>query len=80
MFDNRYRCLVAAAGAGRLDPFCGKLAGLLGRAFGDLHALRADVDTGVVHHREDRFHAAIFAADHLADTVILFAISHDAGR
>jgi len=53
---------------------------LLGGAFGDLHALRADIDTGVVHHREHRLHAAKLAADHLADALVLLAISHDAGR
>ena len=80
MFDYRDRGLVAAACTCGLNALRRELAGLLGCPLGDLHALRADIDTGIVHHREHRLHAAKFAADHLANTLVLLAISHDAGR
>ena len=52
---------------------------LIGR-FGDCHALRADQQAGVVHHREHAGEAAIFLADQRADGAAVFAIGHDAGR
>ena len=78
MLDDRHRRLVRRAGAGGLDPLGGEGGGLLRRAFADLHALVANIDPGIVHHREHRREPAILGPDQLADAFLVVAIGHDA--
>ena len=48
--------------------------------FGNLHALQADVEPCVVHHREHGAHPAEFGTDQFANTFAFFAKGQDAGR
>ncbi len=52
---------------------------LLHRAFGDLHTLAADIDAGLIHHREHGAQTFVFAPDQLADAIAMIAIAHHAG-
>ncbi len=72
-----------AVGAARergLDPLGGIALRLLRRALGDLHALTADHQAGVVHHHEHRAHPAHFRADDLAEAILVLTIDHHGGR
>ena len=60
-----------------LHAGAGKVAGLLIGALGDRDALHADIEPGVVHHREHVFEPAVFLADAPADRV---PIGEHAGR
>ena len=79
MLDDRHRFRRGTIDAGRLDALCGIGQRLLRGALANLHALAAYIETGLVHHREHRLHAAAFAADQFADAIVMVAIGHDAG-
>ena len=75
-FDDPRRPSLATA----LDALAGIGHGLLHRPLGDRHALQADIEAGIVHHREHRRHALILFADQPAGRAAIVAIGHDAGR
>ncbi len=49
-------------------------------AFADGHALQADAEARVVHHREHRREPLTLFADQVADSAVVVAEIHDAGR
>jgi hypothetical protein len=78
MMDDRR----ARAAADRLALHTGACVGdglLVGR-LRDGHALKADIQPGVVHHGEHVFQAAVGLADEVGDRAFLVAIRHDGGR
>ena len=77
MFDDRTRD--ARAGGGPLLPFAGKGEGLLHRALGDRHALNADGEARLIHHREHAGKPAVLLADEVADGALIVAEHHGAG-
>ena len=78
MLDDCRHAVYARAPA--LFAFLGEGMRLLKRAFGDRHTLHADMDPGVVHHREHAGEAPVFLADEPARGAARLAIGHDAGR
>ena len=54
--------------------------GLLRRALRDRHALQADRETRIVHHREHAVEPAVFLADQPAGRAAIVAVHHRAGR
>ena len=63
-----------------LDALAGVGEGGLIGALGDRQALEADLEAGVVHHREHRGHAALLLADEVADRARIVPERHHAGR
>src|SRR3546814_20912084 len=80
MLDDRHRLPGGAARLGRLDAIPRISDRPLRGGFRYRDALQADIEAGIVHHREHGPHAALFLADQPADAIVLIAIGHDAGR
>ncbi len=68
-----------APGAGTLLALAGEGEGLLHRALGDRHALDADREARLVHHREHAGEPAVLLADEVADRAFIVAEHHGAG-
>ncbi len=79
MFENGDGGLVRRTGPRGLDPLACVHLRLLGGTLADLHALVADIDARVVHHREHRHEPAVLRADQFADAFAFVAIGHHAG-
>ena len=74
------RCAFAAANRLALHA-CARVGdGLLVGRLRDGHALKADIQPGVVHHGEHVFQAVVGLADEVGNRTILVAIGYDSGR
>ncbi|MCY1170612.1 hypothetical protein D9M73_106920 [compost metagenome] len=80
MLDDLDRLGAARSGARRLHTLQRIADRRLRRGFRHLHALQTDIEPRIVHHREHRADAAEFAADQLADAVIVVAKAQHASR